>query len=84
MTRDDIYQQLQQILFENFEIEKNRITPDANLYSDLELDSIDAVDLVIHVQELLGTKIGPDEFKAARTVNDVIDVVANLLAGKPA
>ena len=79
MTREEIYQQLQQILFDNFEIEKDRITLDANLYTELDLDSIDAVDLVIHVQDLIGTKIGPDEFKAARTVNDVIDVVATLL-----
>ena len=43
------------------------------------------MDLVIHVQYLIGTKIGPDEFKAARTVNDVIDVVATLLTTvKPA
>jgi acyl carrier protein len=80
MTHDEIYQQLKQILFDNFEIEKERITLDANLYTDLDLDSIDAVDLVIQVQELIGTKIGPDEFKAARTVNDVIEVVAGLLA----
>jgi acyl carrier protein len=84
MTRDEIYQKLQDILFDNFEIEKSRITLEANLYSDLDLDSIDAVDLVINVQDLIGTKIGPDEFKTARTVNDVIDIVAALLADSPA
>lgn len=84
MTRDEIYQQLQDILFDNFEIEKSRITLEANLYTDLDLDSIDAVDLVINVQDLIGTKIGPDEFKTARTVNDVIDVVTALLANSPA
>ena len=83
MTREDIYQQLQQIFFDNFEIPKDRITLDANLYTDLDLDSIDAVDLIIHVQDLIGTKIGPDEFKTARTVNDVIDVVTTLLASTP-
>lgn len=84
MTREEIYQQLQSILFENFELEKDRITLEANLYEDLDLDSIDAVDLVIHVQDLIGSKIGPDEFKAARTVNDVIDVVSGLLANRQA
>lgn len=83
MTRDEIYQKLQDILSENFEIEKSRITLEANLYSDLDLDSIDAVDLVINVQDLIGNKIGPDEFKTARTVNDVIDIVAALLANNP-
>lgn len=80
MTRDELYKKLQDILFENFEIAPERITPESNLYTELELDSIDAVDLVIQVQDLIGQKIGADEFKAARTVNDVLDVVENLLA----
>lgn len=83
MTRDDIFQKLQTILHDNFEIEPARITPDANLYEDLDLDSIDAVDLVIHVQDLLGTKVSPEQFKAARTVEDVIQIVQALLVDNP-
>ena len=83
MTRDDIFQKLQNILHDNFEIEPARITPDANLYEDLDLDSIDAVDLVIHVQDLLGTKVSPEQFKAARTVEDVIQIVQALLVDNP-
>lgn len=82
MTRDEAFQKLQQILADNFEISPEKITLDANIYSDLELDSIDAVDLVIHVQELIGRKISADEFKAARTVNDVLDVVEKLQAAQ--
>lgn len=80
MNRDDMLQRLQQILEEHFEIERSKVTPDANLYTDLDLDSIDAVDLVILVQDMIGTKISPEEFKAARTVNDVIAVAEKLLA----
>lgn len=82
MTRDDAYKKLQEILFDNFEIAREKITADANLYTDLELDSIDAVDLVIHVQELIGKKISAEEFKAARTVNDVLNVVEKLQAAQ--
>ncbi|MEZ5436237.1 MAG: acyl carrier protein [Pseudomonadales bacterium] len=82
MTRDEAFQKLQQILSDNFEIDPEKITLDSNIYSDLELDSIDAVDLVIHVQELIGKKIGADEFKTARTVNDVLDVVEKLQAAQ--
>lgn len=82
MTRDEAFQKLQQILADNFEISPEKITLDSNIYSDLELDSIDAVDLVIHVQELIGRKISADEFKAARTVNDVLDVVEKLQAAQ--
>ncbi|MCC7517319.1 MAG: acyl carrier protein [Pseudomonadales bacterium] len=80
MNRDEMLQRLQQILEEHFEIEHSKVTPDANLYTDLDLDSIDAVDLVILVQDMIGTKISPEEFKAARTVNDVIAVAEKLLA----
>lgn len=82
MTHDEAFQKLQEILFDNFEIPKEKITADANLYTDLELDSIDAVDLVIHVQELIGKKISTEEFKAARTVNDVLNVVEKLQAAQ--
>lgn len=82
MTRDDAYKKLQEILFDNFEIAREKITADANLYTDLELDSIDAVDLVIHVQDLIGKKISAEEFKAARTVNDVLNVVEKLQAAQ--
>lgn len=78
MTHDDILNQLKAILQDNFEIDPARITPEANLYEDLDLDSIDAVDLVIQVQDLLGAKVSPEQFKTARTVEDVIQIVLQL------
>lgn len=56
------------------------ITLDAQLYQDLELDSIDAIDLVVHLQKLTGKKIKPEEFKTVRSVADVVDAVERLLA----
>lgn len=67
------------ILVDDFEIEADTITPDANLYEDLDLDSIDAVDLVIKLQQLTGKKIQPDEFKSVRTVNDVVKAIEGLV-----
>ena len=49
------------------------------LYEDLELDSIDAIDMVVQLQKKVGKKIKPEEFKAVRTVQDVVDAVAGLL-----
>ncbi|MFE8730400.1 acyl carrier protein, partial [Aeromonas hydrophila] len=56
------------------------VTMDAKLYQQLELDSIDAIDLVVHLQKLTGKKIKPEEFKSVRTVADVVDAVERLLA----
>jgi acyl carrier protein len=80
MNSNEIFQQLQNILSKDFEIPSEKITLEARLYDDLDLDSIDLVDLIIHVQDLIGQKVGPDEFKSARTVQDVIDVVIVLLS----
>ena len=55
------------------------ITPEARLYEDLELDSIDAVDMVVHLQKKTGARIKPETFKSVRTVQDVVDAVEKLL-----
>lgn len=75
-----ILAQLQRILAENFEIDPARVTPAAHLFADLDLDSIDAVDLAIKLQELTGKRIKPEDFKNVRTVADAIAAVRTLLA----
>lgn len=78
-TRDDIFNTLRTALVELFELEPERITLDANLYQDLEIDSIDAVDLIDHIKRKTGKKIAADEFKSVRTVNDVVEAVYRLV-----
>ena len=63
------------MLAELFEIEPQEIKPESKLFEELELDSIDAVDLVVKLQKTIGKKIMPEEFKQVRTVQDVVDVV---------
>lgn len=77
--QDAIYQQVSDLLETLFEVDPAAIKPDARLYEDLELDSIDAVDMVVQLQKKTGKKIKPDEFKAVRTVQDVVDAVERLL-----
>jgi acyl carrier protein len=81
VNQEQVFQQVQNALVELFEIDEADITPEAHLYQDLDLDSIDAVDLVVHLQNVTGKKIKPDEFKAVRTVNDVVESVTELLKG---
>jgi len=80
LTDAQILEQLRTVLSANFEIRPERITPQADLFSDLDLDSIDAVDLAIKLQEMTGKRIKPDEFRSVRTVGDVILAVDRLLA----
>lgn len=80
MTDESVLDKLREILQQNFEIAPDRVTPSAHLFNDLDLDSIDAVDLAIKLQELTGKRIKPDEFKSVRTVGDVIGAVHSLMA----
>lgn len=78
-TREEIFETLRDALVELFELEPERITADADLYQDLEIDSIDAVDLIDHIKRQTGKKLAAEEFKAVRTVGDVIEAVLRLV-----
>lgn len=80
MNQQEIFTQVQAVLVDLFELDAESVKMESHLYQDLELDSIDAVDLVVHLQKLTGQKIKPEEFKAVRTVADVVEAVAQLLA----
>ena len=80
MTRTEILERLRAILQDNFAIDPARVTEHSHLFEELDLDSIDAVDLAIKLQEMTGRRIKPEEFKSVRTVGDVIVAVESLLA----
>ena len=73
-----IYEEISALLVNVFEIDPQDIKPEARLYEDLELDSIDAIDMIVHLQKKIGKKIKPEEFKTVRTVQDVVDAVERL------
>jgi len=78
-NREEIYQRLIQILAAEFEIEESAVSPDMQLYQDLDLDSIDAIDLMVRLQEIVGKKIDPETFKSVRTVDDVVNAIEKIL-----
>lgn len=78
-NREEIFATLRDALVELFELEPARITPDANLYQDLEIDSIDAVDLIDHLKRQTGKKIAAEDFKSVRTVGDVVEAVHRMV-----
>ena len=79
ISDQDILLKLKDVLHRTFEIDPARVTPDTHLFTELELDSIDAVDLAIQVQDMTGMRIKPEDFKNVRTVGDVIATVRALL-----
>ena len=75
MTESEIRQILTDALVNLFEIEPERLAPDTNLYEDLEIDSIDAIDLIDYIKRQTGRKLLADDFRSVRTVEDVVQAV---------
>ncbi len=78
-TKEQILEELKKILIEELEIDEKDITLEANLFQDLDLDSIDAVDIAVRMQKFTDKKLSPAEFKKIQTVNDVVEAVYALL-----
>jgi acyl carrier protein len=78
MNEEQLFSNIRRILVEQFEVEEARVTLHANLYEELEIDSIDAVDLLVQIKEMTGKKIAPDTFKEVRTIGDVIGAITSL------
>ncbi|CAD5106504.1 acyl carrier protein [Zestomonas carbonaria] len=81
-NRDEIFATLRDTLVELFELDPAQITLEANLYQDLEIDSIDAVDLIDHIKRQTGKKIAAEDFKSVRTVGDVVEAVHRLVSAE--
>ena len=75
MTKEKIFDNLKAILSKEFEIEEDKITPTAKLGDDLELDSIDSIDLIVKMKDFIPGKVDPAIFKTVKTMRDVVDAL---------
>ena len=80
-TKAEIFEHLAAVLVELFEIERGKITLEADLYDDLEIDSIDTIDLVLQLKNITGRKIHPDQFRHVRSVGDAVNAIHDLVMG---
>ena len=80
MTREEILTRLRDLLKQSFEIDPARVTLDAKLVQDLELDSIDAIDMVVQLEEWTGRRVPEEALRSITTVNDVVTIVEAHLA----
>ena len=76
MTKEELFGKIQEVLESDFEIEKDNVKMDSKLFEDLDLDSIDAVDLLSKIKQYMpGKQIDPEMFKNAKTIENVIDLL---------
>ena len=81
MSEAEILERIRAIFKENFAIEPERVTPEAHLFEDLDLDSIDAIDLAVKIEELTGKRVDENSLRSVRTVQDVVDLVERIASG---
>ena len=78
MDNNELYNQIREFLVSQFEIPRSEISLDANLYEELDIDSIDAADLMVQIKELTGKKIPPEQFREVRTLRDLLTTISAL------
>lgn len=83
VSREEVYERIRRSLKELFEVDEAKVTPETKLIEDLGLDSIDALDLAAHLEELTPRRIPDERLKGLRTVDDVVDLVHALLNDEP-
>ena len=79
ISKEDIFNELKTILVDDLEIPEAEIKESYNLFTDLDLDSIDAVDIAVRMQRYTDKKLPPEEFKKIQTIDDVVNAVWNLM-----
>ena len=79
MTDADIEKTIKDILVAEFACDPAALRPEVNLFTDLDLDSIDAVDLVVRLQQETKKKVNPEDFRQIRTLADVTKAVSKLV-----
>lgn len=75
-SKEAIFSEIKRVLVELFELDEDAIEPQARLYEDLDIDSIDTVDMMIELKKFAPSNITPEQFKDVRTLQDVVDVLA--------
>jgi acyl carrier protein len=83
MNRDELFTWVADLLAEMFELDRASLTPASNLYADLDIDSIDAVDLAVKLKQMTGKGLQPEVFKTIRTIADVVDALVDLGQAQP-
>jgi acyl carrier protein len=81
MTREEVQQRITAVLHDTFGIDPALVKPESRLAEDLDIDSIDAVDLLVQLRSLTGKRLQPEVFKSVRTVSDVVDALLVHLGG---
>lgn len=78
-TQEEILKVVKDILVQDFECDAGMLSPEVRLVEDLDLDSIDAVDLIVRLQKIINKKVNPEDFKQIRTLQDIVVAIEKIV-----
>jgi acyl carrier protein len=78
-SKDEIFDAIRGILEKDFECPQEKLLPEARMFQDLDLDSIDAIDLVVKLQNMADVKVSRDDFKQIQTLWDMTEAIHKIL-----
>lgn len=81
MDKEQLFQRIVEILHDTFGIAPEKVSLESKLGEDLDIDSIDAVDLIVQLKPLLGGNLKPEAFRSVRSVQDVVDALHAMMHG---
>lgn len=81
LTKEAVLIELRAVMKSEFGLAPERIQPETHLIDDLDLDSIDLIDLAVSVEESTGRALEEQELKSVRTVQDAVDLIHAGLVG---
>ena len=76
MSREQLFDWVARLLADMFELDRSSMALDSDLYVDLDIDSIDAVDLAVRLTQLSGRRLAPERFRTIHTIADIVDALA--------
>ena len=82
MASQEIIDQVNKLMIEGFELPTEKLVPEANLFTDLGLDSLDAVDMVVYLEEKIKLKVDAERMTQVKTLGDVYKLVEDLIEDK--
>jgi acyl carrier protein len=82
MSKEEIIQKVNSVMMEYFEIPSDKLTPDAHIVKDLQLDSLDAVDMLVHLEDHLGMQVDAEQFQKIKTLGEIYDMIHELSSKK--
>ena len=80
MDRQTLIKEINEVMVDGFELDPSQLKPEAKIVDDLELDSLDAIDMLVYLEDKINIKVDAETFRNVKTLEDVYTVVENVMA----